>query len=478
MIGAEFVDELPYGSYNLSTSPFTLSNMQGDLYDYHFIAFCDSSSTTNEHLDITLNSDTGTNYERYYMRGSTTTPLAAIATGQTQCRMASFTRNDTSRNCLGTGSLTGSSGSDRKISTKYSVGHTPQIYVMDFYWTNTVDEVTSMTFTGTVSASYTWHIMVYRTPKESIQGSWEYMKELSWSSETAEKSFSLLDGDTDIQYRLVWDGDQSLLMQCNNDGGANYTSQRMVNSSGTLTSANNTGLTNLTIGDYNLDCIINAKSGVDRLIYSSASKTSAAHQRQSSHWWQNTASNLTSLDLTPQASSTGTAKLYKRKQPYVTADKLPFTTIKTFAVSGDYSAGDTLSGLNLDSYKMVKIEWLGANTSGNDALKVQFNGDAGSNYARQYLRANTGTASAASSTAETFLNLTLPRSGEQCSGVMYLYPKSGEYRPTLTVYSADESFINFTAGWYQESATEITSIKLFNSSTSSMSGEIRISVLK
>ena len=476
MIGAEFVDELPYGSYNLSTSPFTLSNMQGDLYDYHFIAFCDSSSTTNEHLDITLNSDTGTNYERYYMRGSTTTPLAAIATGQTQCRMASFTRNDTSRNCLGTGSLTGSSGSDRKISTKYSVGHTPQIYVMDFYWTNTVDEVTSMTFTGTVSASYTWHIMVYRTPKESIQGSWEYMKELSWSSETAEKSFSLLDGDTDIQYRLVWDGDQSLLMQCNNDGGANYTSQRMVNSSGTLTSANNTGLTNLTIGDYNLDCIVNAESGVDRLIYSSASKTAAAHQRQSSHWWQNTGDNLTSIDLNPASSATGTCKLFRRINPNITADVFPFETLKTFDVSGDYSAGDTLSGLTCDDYKMIKIEWLGANTSGNNQLEITFNSI--TNYYVQRLRSLVSTPSASVDASAAYITLAQVQNTDQTYATTYIYPKSGNYRPSLTTFMTDEDQISFHAEWTENSANEFTSIKIKALNTDSLTGQIRISVLR
>ena len=70
MIGAELIAELDESSYNLNTSPYTVSNLQGDLYDYHFIAFCDSGSATDGHLDITLNSDTGTNYSRFYMRGS------------------------------------------------------------------------------------------------------------------------------------------------------------------------------------------------------------------------------------------------------------------------------------------------------------------------------------------------------------------------------------------------------------------------
>jgi hypothetical protein len=476
MIGAEFVKELPYGSYNLSTSPFTLSNMQGDLYNYHFIVFCDSASTTDGHIDITLNADTGTNYSRYYMRGSTSTASASVATSQTAIRLTSYTRNASSRNSLAMGDLTGASGANRKIHSKHSSGNSPQVYVNDAYWTNTVDEVTSMTFTGSVSASYTWHIMVYRTPKESIQGSWEYMKELNWSSETAEKSFSSLDGDTDIQYRLVWEGDQALLMQCNNDGGANYTSQRLVNSSGTLTSANNTGLTNLTIGDYNLDCIVNAESGVDRLIYSSASKTAAAHQRRSSHWWLNTGDNLTSIDLTPVSSATGTAKLYRRINPNITGDVYPFEVIKTFDVSGDYSAGDTLSGLTCDDYKMIKIEWLG---SGATELRIQFNSDTTAHYEREVLQGSGASASASASSTEEYHRF---KSGgdasEQSYSKFYLYPKSGEYRPSFNITTYDEDAIQFWGYWWPNTADEITSIKTYASSTATMSGQIRISVLR
>lgn len=475
MIGAELIAELDESSYNLNTSPYTVSNLQGDLYDYHFIAFCDSGSATDGHLDITLNSDTGTNYSRFYMRGSVSTASASTATSQTAVRATSFTRNASSRNSLLKGVLTGSSGDNRKISFSHSSGNSPQVYMNDMYWTNTADEATSMTFTGSVSASYKWHIMVYRVPKESVQGSWEYMKELSWSSESAEKSFTV-DGDTDIQYRLTREIDQILNVECNNDNGSNYVRQRIYNNSGTLSTTNST---ETSMGAYGVsEYIINAKSGVDRLIYTSDSNNSATDNLRRVSWWQNTADNLTSIDCTPTSSATGTCKLYRKINPNTTSDPLPFETIKVFDVSGDYSAGDTLSGLTCDDYKMVKIEWLGKNTSGNTQLEFQFNADTGNNYSRQALYGDTSTVGAVSQTSIDNLFISFPQNGDQSHGVVYIYPRSGEYRPSLHTMSYDENALEFHGGWWLNSADEITSIKCFANNTNSMSGQIKISVLR
>lgn len=473
-MSVELIAELN-ASQNLNTTPFTVSNIEGDKYDYHFIVFCDSADTTAGNLDITLNSDTGNNYERYYMRGSTSTASASVVTSVQGARLTNFTRNQTNRNSLCIGPLTGQSGVKRKFETFFSSGHTPQIYIYDHYWTNTVDEVTSMTFTGSVSASYTWHIMVYRVPKVSDHGRWEHMADLSWSAESTEKSFTGLDGDTDIQYRIVWDGDQFIDVELNNDGTAsNYQRQWLYNNGGTLTAGNATDL--IFIKEQG-ELLINAESGVDRLVYQGGSHTSGTVQNQASFWWQNTASNLTSLDLTPSASATGTAKLYRRINTATTADPLPFETIKTIDVSGDYSAGTTISGLALDQYKLVKIEWLGTNTSGSTNIQIQFNSDTGSNYTRQTLSGLSSTASAASAT-ETFIYLCVPQNAEQSWGVSYIYPKSGEYRPVLNSRCFDEDQIQLEAQWWLNSASEITSIKTFASNTNSLTGKIIISVLR
>lgn len=474
MIGSELIAELD-GSYNLSTSPFTVSNLQGDLYNYHFIVFVDSASATSGSLDITLNSDTGTNYNRYRMYGNASTANASISSADTKYRFTNFTRTQSNRNALAIGSLTGSSGDNRKLSTLHSDGYAPEIQFVDGYWTNTVDEVTSMTFTGTASASYTWHIMVYRTPKESVQGSWEYMKELSWSSETAEKSFSSLDGDTDIQYMIQWDGDKFIDVELNNDGTtANYQRQWLYNNGGTLTAGT---ATDLPFIKEQGNLLINAESGVDRLIYQDGSHTSGTVQNKATMWWQNTADNLTSIDITPSSSATGTAKLYRRINPNITADVFPFETIKTFDVSGDYTTGDTLSGLTCDDYKMIKIEWLGANTSGNTGVYVEFNGDTGSNYYEQNLIGDTSAASAVAN-SRTRILIGNPQNADQAHGVIYFYPKSGEYRPSLGTYLYDENAIRFHADWWLNSADEITSIKTYANNTNSLTGQIRISVLR
>lgn len=475
MIGSELIGVLDESSYNLNTSPWTVTITDGDLYDFHFFAFVDSGTGTGGNLNITLNSDTGTNYNTYLMSGYTTTAIASVSTGGTSISLGDFARWSSGRNGLAMGSLTGESGANRKFSVEYCEGF-PQRQVKDHYWTNTADPIDEITFTGSVSASYKWHIEVYRVPKESDQGSWEYMKELSWSSETTEKSFSSLDGDTDIQYMIQWDGDQDIQVQCNNDGGTNYLRQLLYNNNGTITSLNQTNLTSSSGSDQTI-FIINAESGVDRLIYLSSSQASISQQVQQVSYWQNTADNLTSLDCTPSASATGTAKLFRRVNPSITSEPLPFETIKTFEVSGDYSAGDTLSGLTCDDYKMIKIEWLGKNTSGQTNISFTLNNDTGSNYYRQFLRGYSSTTQAQAGTT-SLKDIAVCKDAHTTYGVVYLYPKSGEYRPSLNTMMLDEGEVRFSAQWWLNSADEITSIETFALNTNSLSGQIRISVLR
>jgi len=477
MAKARIVGKLD-ASQNLSTSPFTVSGLKGDTFNYSFFIFCDSASTTAGDVDITVNADTGTNYNRYYMRGSTTTASASVVSSQANIDLVNFTRNQSSRNSFAIGSLTGESGSARKISVNHSSGHTPQVYQNDAYWTNTADEATSITFTGTVSASYTWHIVVWEVPRTNLDG-WEYVNKLDWSSETAEKSFSSLDGDTDIQYLLDWDGDQDLGIECNNDGGANYIRQFLTNSSGTLSSVNQT-VSTIDVNDQS-KVVINADSGVDRLSYISSSQTSAGQQFQAGYWWQNTASNLTSLDCTPSASAIGSCKLYRKKlKPSMQTDlyNLPFRTIEEYDVSGDFSAGYTFSGLNGDDYLMLKVEWLGEQTaSGSAYLEVQFNSDTGSNYTYQQLYGQSSTAGAGTAT-ETYTALSYNATISVMSGILYIYPKSGEYRPILMdKWTYGENTNAVRANWWLNSADEITSMKVSATNTTAMTGKIRVSAI-
>lgn len=465
-------------SQNLSTSPFTVSGLKGDTFDYTFMVFCDSASTTADNVAINVNSDTGANYNRYYMRGQASTASASVSTSQTAIQCTSFTRQTSGRNSLLLGSLVGESGNERKVSLNFTGGFSPTFYIVDAYWTNTADEADEITFTGTANASYTWHIVVWEVPKASNLDGWEYVNKLDWSSETAEKSFTT-DGDTDIQYLLDWDGDQELDIECNNDNGSNYTRQQLRNAGGTIQALNQTTNTSISGDGINARVIINAESGVDRLVHYSCSDTVVSQQNQMAIWWQNTGANLTSLDCTPQASATGTAKLYRKKlKPSMQTDfyGLPFRTIEEYDVSGDFSAGYTFSNLKGDDYLIFKVEWLGVNTSGNVALRVQLNADTGSNYTRQYLQGQSSTASSGSSTG-TFLNLAAPQNATSTSGESYFYTKSGEYRPSLNTRFVNENTFVKEARWWLNSADEITSLKVYANSTNSLTGKLRVSAI-
>ena len=480
MIGAELIAELDR-SQNLNTTPIDITGLQGDVYDYTLIAFFESESSGTA-LNLTFNNDSGTNYRFYVMTGDSATANAQ-ALNTTTATLESYAYSYPSFLLV---NISGESGGERKISGQLSLSSASgdtKVRVLDSYWKNTANEITSIQLSKGASITSTFHIMVYRVPKESIQGSWEYMKELSWSSETAEKSFTGLDGDTDIQYMLQWDGDQGMGVQCNNDGGSNYPKQYLRNTGGTINAGNFASQVTVFTASTQSTYIINAESGVDRLIYGSGSGDygSGVDQAQTCNWWQNKPDNLTSLDLTPGASATGTCKLYRKINPNTTSDPLPFETIKVFDVSGDYSAGDTLSGLTCDDYKMIKIEWLGSNSTTTGAIiGVRFNSDTGSNYDRQYLRARGSTASAASSTV-TSNSVAFNDDGTQNYGVIYIYPKSGEYRPSLMRTLGSSGTVEelwFFAQWWKNSVDEIISITTFSSSTDSLSGQIKISVLR
>ena len=138
MIGAELIAELDESSRNLNTSPYTVSNLQGDLYDYHFIVFCQGDASGNN-LEIIFNSDTSSNYRRYRTRGNSSTADASTTDSRANIELNTFSQSASSRGSLAMFSVTGSSGDERKASALNSVGSGPRVQMTDGYWKNTAD---------------------------------------------------------------------------------------------------------------------------------------------------------------------------------------------------------------------------------------------------------------------------------------------------------------------------------------------------
>lgn len=469
---AEKIYDETFTARNFNTSPLTISGLEGDLYDYELIVQWNFSSATANALRLNFNSDTTTNYRSYRMRGYSTTANASVSDSLGYIEVGSI---KSTIEALSIVNITGSSGDERYVDCFYSGENSvaDQVAKISGHWKNTGDEITSLTLDHITSATSDAHIILYRTPKEASQEKWELVDKLSWSASSTEQAFTT-DGNTDIQYRLVWKGNQELNIELNNDATSNYTRQYLQNSSATLSAANASNTSIVTDG-REAEVIINAESGVKRLCTSSASNISAAQQSERAIWWGNTADNLTSIDCTPSSSATGTAWLYRRKNPNTIGDTLPFEMVEEVAVSGDFSAGHTFN-VSGDDVLLYKLEWLGANTSSSIDLRMQFNGDTGSNYPRQYLYGTSSTVSAQSATATQF-SFANPENADQSYACTYIYPKSGRNRPILNTNIFDENAIRLQAAWWNNTADSINSIKTYALNTDSLTGTLKLSRL-
>jgi len=490
-VKAEKIFDQTFTARNFNTSPLTISGLEGDLYDYKILFWCDAASGDSI-MEITLNSDTGSNYRNYEMKGLSTTASAAVGDSDTAIEL---------QNLLGTANpnllmmaITGSSGDERYIDSMYAADGA--ILKQSSYWTNTADAIDEITFTAASSVTADAHIIVYRTLKEASQEKWELMEKQIVSSQNINGNATpvnfTLDGDSDITYKIDVEGsyDSTALdlgFQLNSDTSSNYKKQSLRNN-GTIGAQNfndsygevqrSPVTTNLIASSL----IINAESGVKRLITSTSSAAASTGNRQLSAatWWDNTGSNLISIDIgqfqVPATSTpwTGSIKLYRSRNPKTIGETLPFEMVEEVAVSGDFSAGHTFSGLSGDDVTLYKIEGL-FSTVGND-LRLQLDGDTGSNYEEQYLKGVSSTASAATTTT-TFELLCDASASKVAYFEYYLYTISGENRPSLLRVGHGEDSVELKAHWWNNTADEINSIKVYASSTTTCTGTLKLSRL-
>ena len=65
---AQVVFDEEFVARDFDTTPLTIPNLKGNLYDYEIVLTFLTDSTTIGDFDITFNGDTGSNYRTYYMR--------------------------------------------------------------------------------------------------------------------------------------------------------------------------------------------------------------------------------------------------------------------------------------------------------------------------------------------------------------------------------------------------------------------------
>jgi hypothetical protein len=478
MSKVEKVFDQEFTARNFSTTPLTISGLQGDTYDYELVMFyLPVNVVAGDYPQITLNSDTTANYRSYAMRGFNTTTQGTVSDVFTYAQVG-FVYTATPQ--MSITKITGSSGDERYLDI-FCSGHQGTYYEVDkrsAYWKNTVDEVDEITISNGVSlGTQDAHIILYRTPKAASQAKWELMETQTFTASSADQTFSGLNGDRDIQYKIeVQANSDQYRLRVNNDSGSNYINQRLYNANGSISAANSPGTSALpSTGLVYSTFIINTETGTERLIDVSGAGTSNNQQVELASWYTNTVTNVTSLVITNLSSSTGTAKLYRRINPTTTADTLNFETIETVDISGDFSAGHTFSGLTGDSTTLYKIEGL-FDTVGND-LRLQIDGDTGSNYTDQYLKGVSGADSAAASGSIAYQLLCDASASKVANFEYYIYSPSGENRPSLLRVAHGEDSVEYKAGWWLDSASEISSFKVYASSTTTCTGTLKLSRL-
>ena len=468
-------DSVRDGARNLNSSPLDITRgVRGNEFDYELASFFEDEGV-NSGFEMTFNSDTSSNYRNYRMTGDGSSATAAVGDTSGDISLAAHAYTYPSL-CIA--KITGDSSEERVIdylTTISASASDTRIRKSSSYWKDTLNEITSIQLTKSASVTSNCHILLYRVPKAANQGNWEKVDELTWSSETAEKSFTGLDGNRDKKYKVVWSGDQNFNIEINNDGTTSYQRQYLRNNGGSI-QAQNTNSPAIQAQADNCEILINAETGSKRLcVVSGSSYINVVEQSERSVWYSNTVTNITTLDCTPTASATGTATLYRMKGNGETDGSLPWELIEEVDVSGDFSGGHTFSNLTGNSEKLYRVEFLGS--GGYLQMQLQFNADTGTNYTYQNLVGSSGSVSASTNTLG-YTPFCESRVSEMTRADMIIYPKSGSQRASLLEYDWDESKIFKNANWWSNTVNEITSIKINASASSTLTGKLKLWRLK
>jgi len=505
MARAEKIFDQEYTGRDFNTSPVTVSGLEGDTYDYHilFITSYGLGDTASSDFWLQFNSDTTSNYAYYMIKGDAATDSFDADISHTALHFLTTPGNTfgmDSTKYFSKLTISGSSGDVRNVIGQSAGGNgtgtgNNQSLVNGGYWFNTADELTSITIGTEDADTYDARIVIYRTPKGVNKSQWQLIEKQTVSASDINSTpinFTL-DGDNDIEYRVTgaidFAASEIITATFNSDSGTNYNYCGLSgNVGGGMVDRLSSGDTSWQItsstatdGRFDLDITIHADSGVDRLARCTWVNDDSTGREMGSSMcsWQNTASNLTDFDIstTTASSATGTLYLWRRKNPNTIGDDLNFMQIHNKALSStDYSAGETITVAG-DTITLIKIEGLLANTTGDIELRMQINSDTSANYEEQTVYTDNSTV-AASEADTTYFILCRLQNANQSAFTAYLYPRDdGLTRPMISRQDFDDNAIYHVAHHWNNIVDEITSLKIYASSTDGITGGIKVSRL-
>lgn len=487
----EYVDEYVATNVNLNSSPHTFSALQGDKYDYKFCLVMEASNSSGS-LYFRFNGDSGANYREYYVRGAGSAIKQAIVSDTNTLILASQTRSIANHVTFCECFIRGESGQERLVSSNYlgyddlaAADRKSDIRRQFATWKNTADEISSMTFSTTDSATVDLiEIYLFRRQKDSIfqASDWTLIQKEEFSGRDLNASplvINNLQGDEDEEYFIEWKtpGTTTVQMRFNGDSGSNYRRQELYNSGGTL-GAGSSLSTLMAAGGTDTTYYIKAKSGAYRPVSISRGRNTASLALYMERdWWLNTADELNSIEFSTSGSSSVTAEVKVYKKSKNRSSMSHERLIYDFDFSGDFSSGQEFK--NLDTNKMYKIS-IDSVDGGTDAgfIGLRFNGDSGSNYFYQYLDGYSSTTSAQTGTWDRLYGSANNGAIPQVTEVL-LFPKTGTYRPVLAsrgyyLTSGTDYYITLLGVWWTNTVDDLKDILIFNSSSNSITGNIKI----
>ena len=449
------------GARNLFTAPLDITGLDGDNYDYFVCGTCRDAL-----IGFKFNNDATANNRLYNMQGLVSTASASVNDATTLTQV--FGSTTSGKPSIFKIKITGDATEEKYGSSLASIN--AAINVQSIYFKNTVDTLSSITLFDSTNRIANIDIEIYQVPKDASLKNYELMEIKTWSASSATQSFTGLSGDVDKEYVIVWKSTGSASVRLNNLSTAIYTQQGLKNNSGTLASASATSTSYLDGLYYNGELNLKAESGRKRLFSGSTAKTVSSQQGKTVCWVNDTVNEIIEINIVPSVSITATAYLYRRKSTQ-TIDPVPMKTVCEIPVSGDFSAGVTISGIEGDridgAIKVECLDFIGATNITMQANAITTN-------TTQMLKGATSTTSA-SSTSPT-KPIICYGSANVNGSTTWIYPEIGQNRPCLNQQAYNENAIEFNGIWINDSVNEIISLLIQASSTTSVTGTIRISI--
>jgi len=334
------------GELSSAVSSYSITGLEGDTdIEYQLIIRHISGSATGTGISVTFNSDTSANYGIQRLRGRGTTASANRNTAESNIGLTYV--NGLGHVSFANCHIFAKSGKERTCITTLAMEITgTTVNFIDksaWVWSNTADELTSMTFSTGVASGFgigTRIILLKKvhndgmktgeiTPNK-IEGAWERIYSNTLTSAATTVDITGLTGDKDVVYRLIVKqigiaGTYSTRFRINSDAGSNYGYQILQGASSTAVAARgaDTRLEVLNTAGANrvsfFDMLLYVKSGYERTMLIERIRdingTTIDRLQVNGHSWSNTADEVTALNIlcdTANGLGIGTSiELYK-----------------------------------------------------------------------------------------------------------------------------------------------------------------------